>query len=156
MLTDVLNSSSVQIFWNISHEMSAMETQKQPLEVFYKNVCQNLQENTCARVSFIIRLKASSFQLYLKKGLWTRCFPLNFTKFLKVTWGQNFIPVFMAYFYYFYRERASKKVLVRFHSYKVKKFWTQCKWRHTNECAKHFTSDFLCSFLLVFWRKIHQ
>ena len=32
---------------------------------------QNSQENTCARVSF------------LKKGLWHRCFPVSFTKFLR-------------------------------------------------------------------------
>ena len=33
--------------------------------------------NTCARVSFLIKLQA------LKKRLWHRCFPVNFAKFLR-------------------------------------------------------------------------
>ena len=38
-------------------------------------ISQNLQENTCARVSFLIKLK---------KRLWHRCFPVNFVKFLRI------------------------------------------------------------------------
>ena len=34
-------------------------------------ISQNSQENTCARVSFLI------------KRLWHRCFPVNFVKFLR-------------------------------------------------------------------------
>ena len=55
----------------------------------YKSSCpklfensQNLQENTCIRVSSLIKLLARSLQLLLKKRLWHRCFPVNFTKFL--------------------------------------------------------------------------
>ena len=47
--------------------------------VVLKKVClkisQSSQENTCARVSFLITL--------LKKRLWHRCFPVNFVKFLR-------------------------------------------------------------------------
>ena len=53
-------------------------------EVFCKKlfleICQNLQENTCGRVSFSIKLQA-----LLKKRLWRRCFPVNFAKFLRIT-----------------------------------------------------------------------
>ena len=43
---------------------------------------QNSQENTCARASFLIKLKARPATL-LKKRLWGRCFPVNFVKFLR-------------------------------------------------------------------------
>ena len=44
--------------------------QKQPPEVFYKRkvfleISQNSQENTCARVSFLIKLQASFFTEHL-------------------------------------------------------------------------------------------
>ena len=44
-------------------------------KVFLK-ILQNSQENTCARVSFLIKLQ-------LKKRLWRRCFPVNIAKFLR-------------------------------------------------------------------------
>ena len=33
-------------------------------ENVFLEISQNLQENTCARVSFLIKLQASSFQIY--------------------------------------------------------------------------------------------
>ena len=42
-------------------------------KVFLK-ISQNSRENTCARVSFLIKS-------YLKKKLWHWCFPVNFAKF---------------------------------------------------------------------------
>ena len=49
-------------------------------EVFCKKavleISRNSHENTCVRVSFLILLQA-------KKRLWHRCFPVNFTKFLR-------------------------------------------------------------------------
>ena len=42
---------------------------------------ENSQENTCARVSFLIKL--------LKKRLWCRCFPVNFAEFLRTPISQN-------------------------------------------------------------------
>ena len=48
----------------------------------FLEISQNPQKNTCARVSFLIKLQAWSLQLYLKKRLWHRCFPVNFAKFL--------------------------------------------------------------------------
>ena len=65
----------------------------------------NSQENTCARVSSLITFHASKFTIkiperrhwprsgifivnfeacnFIKKGLWHRCFPMNFAKFLR-------------------------------------------------------------------------
>ena len=47
----------------------------------FLEILQNSQENTCARVSFSIKLQAAPVTL-LKKRLWYRCFPVNFAKFL--------------------------------------------------------------------------
>ena len=46
-------------------------------------ISQNSQENTCARVSFLIKLQTRGLQLYQKKRIWHSCFPVNFAKFLK-------------------------------------------------------------------------
>ena len=58
-----------------------MRSQKQPPEVFLE-ILQNSQENTCARVSFLIKLKARPATL-LKKRIWCGGFPVNFAKFLR-------------------------------------------------------------------------
>ena len=50
----------------------------------FLEITQNSQENTYARVSFLIKLQASESAL-LKKRLWHRCFPVNFAKFLRAT-----------------------------------------------------------------------
>ena len=47
------------------------------MQKVFLEILQNLQENICARVSFLKKL--------LKKRLWHRCFPANFVKFLKNT-----------------------------------------------------------------------
>ena len=60
-------------------------------EVFCKKlllkISQNSQENTCARVSFLIKLQV----LLLKKRLWYRCFPVKFAKFLRtpILWNTS-------------------------------------------------------------------
>ena len=65
---------------------------KQPPQVFCeKSVLRNLadlQENTCTRVSFLIKLQAGPATL-LKKRLGHRCFPVSFAKFLKTPFSQN-------------------------------------------------------------------
>ena len=47
--------------------------------LFLQNA-QNSKENTCARVSFLIKLQPATL---LKRRLWHRYFPVNFTKFLR-------------------------------------------------------------------------
>ena len=62
-------------------------TRKQPPEMFCKKVfleiSQNSQENTSARVSFLV---AGSF---IEKGPRHGCFPVNFAKVLKTPFLQN-------------------------------------------------------------------
>ena len=54
-------------------------------EVFCKKmfleISQNSQKNTCARDSLFYRPRPATL---LKKSLWHRCFPVNFTKFLRI------------------------------------------------------------------------
>ena len=45
---------------------------------------QNSQENTCARVSFLIKLQASACNFIKKVTLWHRCFPVNYANFLRI------------------------------------------------------------------------
>ena len=47
-------------------------------EKVFLEISQNSQENTCAVVSFSIKLQAL---FLLKKRLWHRCVPVNFAKF---------------------------------------------------------------------------
>ena len=49
------------------------------VEKLFLEISQNLQENTCARVSFLIKLQR----------LWRRCFPVSFAKFLRTPFLQN-------------------------------------------------------------------
>ena len=48
----------------------------------FLEISQNSQENTCARASFLIKLQAWPETLS-KRGLWHRCFHVNFVKFLR-------------------------------------------------------------------------
>ena len=48
------------------------------LKKMFLKISQNSKENTCASVSFLI-----------KKGLWHRCFPVNFAKYLRTPFLKN-------------------------------------------------------------------
>ena len=54
----------------------------------FLEISQNSQENTCARVSFIIKMQVWPATL-LKKRLWHRCLPVNFVKSLRTPYLQN-------------------------------------------------------------------
>ena len=60
--------------------------QKQPLDVFIKidvlKILQNSQENTCARVSFLIKLQACNF---IKKETLAQVFSCEFCEIFKNT-----------------------------------------------------------------------
>ena len=66
------------------------------IEKVFLEILQHSQENTCARVSFLIKF-------FLKKRLWHRCFPVNVAKFLRTPFLQN----------------ISRRLLLR----KVNKYW---------------------------------
>ena len=53
----------------------------------FLEISQNSLENTCARVSFLIKLQA--FATLLKKRLLHRCFSVNFAKFLRTPFLLN-------------------------------------------------------------------
>ena len=63
----------------------------------FLEVSQNSQENTCARISFLIKLQASACN-FMKKRLWQRCFlkrkkswsNTRFGRFLKVIETREF------------------------------------------------------------------
>ena len=57
--------------------------------VVFLKMSRNSQESTCARVSFLIKLQVWGLQLYLKKRLWYRCFPVNV--------GTLFITLFISF-----------------------------------------------------------
>ena len=60
--------------------------QKQPPEVFYKKGVlksfENLQENTCGRVSFSIKFQVSAYN-FIKKETSPQMYSVHFEKFLK-------------------------------------------------------------------------
>ena len=49
-----------------SHDEEAV-VQRCSVKNVFLEISQNSQENTCARVSFLIKLRASGLQLYLKR-----------------------------------------------------------------------------------------
>ena len=54
----------------------------------FLEISQNIQENTCARNSFLIKLQAWPATL-LKESLWHRCCPVSFAKFLRTSFLQS-------------------------------------------------------------------
>ena len=61
------------ILWSLIYFTKAVTQKCSVKKVF----CKISQENTCARVSFLIKLQISDLRL------WHRCFPVNFVKFLR-------------------------------------------------------------------------
>ena len=56
-------------------------------------ISQNSHENTCPRVSFLIKLQGSGLRpaTLSKKRLWNRCFPANFAKFLRTSFSTEYL-----------------------------------------------------------------
>ena len=57
--------------------------QRSSVKKVFLEFSQNSQENTCARVFFLIKLRPPA--TLLKKRLWHGCFPLNFAKFFRTS-----------------------------------------------------------------------
>ena len=60
---------------NSSRKLSKEVAQRCSAKKVFLEILQNSQENTCAQVSWPAT--------FLKKRLWHKCFPVNFTKFLR-------------------------------------------------------------------------
>ena len=85
LMNDFFDSSVVHLYGCviialIRSNLPAVSCKKVPLKI-----SQNSRENTCARVSFLIKLQAAGYRpaTLLKKRIWQRCFPVNFVKFLR-------------------------------------------------------------------------
>ena len=85
-------NSIIMIYVNCS---SIPSSEAATIGVLWKKVfleiSQNSQENTCARVSLLIKLQALGLRpaTLLEKRLWHSCFPVNFMKFLITPFSQN-------------------------------------------------------------------
>ena len=65
--------------------MAGVVVQRCSVKKLFLKISQNSQENTCARVSSLIKLQP----YVIKKETLARCFPVNFAKFLRTPFLQN-------------------------------------------------------------------
>ena len=77
----ILNLAKLTIYLNTDNRDAIV--QRCSVKRVFLEISQNLQENTCARASFLIKLRASGTGTGVSKRLWHRCFPVNFVKFLR-------------------------------------------------------------------------
>ena len=54
----------------------------------FLKISQNLQENTCVRVS-LMKLQDSQPATLVNKTLWLWCFPVNFSKFVRALYNKE-------------------------------------------------------------------
>ena len=86
--TEVIKKSALtSLFFNNRKQSPRGVLQKGALRNF-----QNLQENTCARVSFFLKKLQTSAATLLKRRLWYRYFPVNFAKFLWTLFLTIYLP----------------------------------------------------------------
>ena len=96
-------------------------------KVFYKKVflelLKNSQENTCARVSFLIKLQVPGLQLYQKKRLWHRCFLVNFAKFQTIPFLKEHLRWLLlgSETFSYLREKNEEEVTVRKEELEIRK-----------------------------------
>ena len=69
--------------WSILDTGPEAAAKRCAVKKVFLEISQNSQENTCARVSFFNKVAGLRPATLLKKRLWNRCFPANFTKFLR-------------------------------------------------------------------------
>ena len=69
---------------------------------------QNLQENTCARISFLIKFRPATL---LKKRLWHRCFRLNFAKFLRTPFLTEYLWSLLLHQEIYFSVRKTNRLL---------------------------------------------
>ena len=92
----------------------------------FLEILQNPQENTCVRVSFLIKLGPATL---LKKRLWHRSFPANSVKFLRTPFLQNISGRLLLY--------VSRYLTSDYITYKTKiKFWKH--WNQGLSINQHF------------------
>ena len=72
-----------------SSKLSEAVVRRCSVENLFLEISQNLQENNCARASFLEKRLGLRPATLLKKRLWHRCFPVNFVKLLRALFLQN-------------------------------------------------------------------
>ena len=81
------------------------------------------QENTCATVSFLIKLQTRPATL-LKKKLWHRCFSVNSAKFLRTPFLQNTSGRLLLELWFLYQEMfLSQASFCRIHISIIQDWW---------------------------------
>ena len=70
--------------------MSEAAAPRCSMKKVFLEISQNSQENTCARVSFLITFFNKSATL-LKKRLWHSYFPVNYAKFLRTPFFTEYL-----------------------------------------------------------------
>ena len=78
------------VFLQVMVLFTEVVVQRCPVKKVFLEILQNLQKNTCARVSFL-----------MKKKLWHRCFPVNFVKFLRTPFFIEHLWWLLLQFMYF-------------------------------------------------------
>ena len=66
---------------NFDSKIAEAVTRRCSVKKVFSKISQNSQENTCARVSFLIKLHQD--EALFKKRLWHRCFPADFATFFR-------------------------------------------------------------------------
>ena len=72
------------------HCVTRSSHRRRSIQRVFLKISQNLQENACDRIFFLNKVGDLRAATLLKKRLWHRCFPVNFAKFLKTPFLQNF------------------------------------------------------------------
>ena len=75
--------NTVQVILNNVQPIKMYRSSRPEIFCEKMNVLQHLQENTCVRFSFLIKLQAEACRTLLKKRLWRSCSPVNFPNFLR-------------------------------------------------------------------------
>ena len=109
----------------------------------FLKISQHLQENTCARVSFFIKLQARpNLQLYLKKSLWHRCFSCEFCEIFRNIFSYRTPPVAASRRIFFVLHHSFQI----HHKYILVKPWEQGIFFHTLIQTSWYSSCLVFSF----------
>ena len=85
---ELCSLSVLCIFYSTTHLYTEAATRDVLWKKVFLEISQNSQENTCARVSFWIKLMPEACN-FIKKETRAQLFPVNFVKFLRTSFLQN-------------------------------------------------------------------
>ena len=137
------------ISWFISTFKNASIYRSSCLEVFYKKnahkISQNSEENTCARIFFLITLQAKGCN-FIKKRLWHRCFLVNFERFLRTFFFYGTPPVVASA----YTKSSKNKLYMRgFNPFFSEKYYLKGKRKLSSTSEKSFRKEFFMQVIEI-------